>query len=75
MGNYIIAILATYGVASLLSSYDAPLGIFQRLRKKGLPECMVCLSVWIGAPIAYFADIGVLGYFTILGAIIIMDRI
>ncbi len=74
MIEIIIGILGTYGLAALLAEYPGPFGILSKLRKVGMPDCSVCLAVWIAIPIAYFAGIGTLGYLAVIGSVILLER-
>lgn len=75
MIEIIIASLATYGVATLVSEYDGAFNVFTKLRSK-LPalRCMPCAATWIALPIALFMDIGVMGYLAALGIVVAMER-
>lgn len=42
----IMQILAIYGLAKVISSYDGPFHILTRIRN-GKDWCTVCVSVWI----------------------------
>ena len=74
MIELIIATLGTYGPSTLLAEYDGPLDILSKLRKRGLPDCAVCLAVWIAIPVSYFAGIGILGYLAVIGGVILLER-
>lgn len=69
-----LSILAVYGISTLLADYSGAGDIFLKLRKKGVPECSACIGVWIAIPFALFTGIGMLGYFAIVGANVILSR-
>lgn len=73
------ALLATYGVAKLISNYDGLFNVFLWLRNRDsvigkLFSCTVCLAVWVAIPVAYFAGFGVMGYLAIIGSVILIER-
>lgn len=40
--------VATYGIATVITDYDGPFGVFDSLRQKfALFRCSVCLSTWL----------------------------
>lgn len=68
--------LATYGICTLLSEYDAPFNAFANLRAKfRVFGCIGCSSVWISAPLAYFAGLGVIEYLGAIGIVLAIDRL
>jgi hypothetical protein len=71
----VTAIIASFGVSALVSSYDGIFGVFAKLRShiKAL-NCTVCTSVYVAVPIAYFSDIGVIGYLCVIGGVILLER-
>ena len=76
----IIAVLAVYGITTLLIDSDGPFGIFWRLRKKfELFQCFLCLSVWVATIIALLQAHSVGEYLLLTasysGAAIILYRI
>lgn len=76
--NLLIAALATFGLAALISQYDGPDKMFARLRKRDkskLTHCPVCLSVWLAIPISILAGIGLVEYIAIIGIVIIIERL
>ena len=64
MDAFLIGALATYGLAYSVARLDGPFGAFMRLRsltdgpstwlQRGL-HCEICLSFWIGIPVALVA--------------------
>lgn len=47
--HFILAVVATYGITTIITKYDGPGHIFLRLRERHSEfECYVCVSVWIG---------------------------
>lgn len=77
MIELIIAALATYGISKLLVEYDGFGDVFYKLRQielLSMLNCTVCTSVYIAIPIAFFAGVGVLGYFAILGLVILLEK-
>lgn len=75
MIEVILAALATYGIATLVSEYDGPFNVFTELRT-WLPalRCVPCGSVWIAAPIALLSGVGFIGYLAALGIVMVMER-
>lgn len=72
----IIAILATYGLSTLLAEFEGYKDVFVWLRTRIEPlRCAVCASCWIAMPIVLFAGLGLLEYFAIIGSVIILDRL
>lgn len=69
--------IATYGLAVLISDYDGPFDILYSLRGRyyRLFSCHVCLSFWIAIPISIMTEIGLIGYLTALGLVILLERI
>lgn len=72
-----ITALATLGISVIITQYDGPCGIFQKLRSK-IPKspitCTVCLSVWVAIPLSIITEIGLVGYLAVIGFIIIEER-
>lgn len=79
MNEFILAALATFGLAALVSNYDGAFGILLRLRRKfRVLDCTVCLSTWLALPMLYLTSIGemtVVLAFAIIGLVIIAERI
>jgi hypothetical protein len=73
--NIIYAIIATYGIATLLAEYDGPFNVLSKLRNRGMPNCNVCMGVWIAIPLALFLEIGLIGYFVTIGGVVILGRL
>ena len=81
MGELIITTLATYGLSSLLTSYDGPFDVFLKLRElfpRSPLECTVCTSVWVS--IAFFLVLLLgLGYYllplAIVWLVILLERL
>lgn len=73
--DIIIAILATYGIVTLVSQYDGPNDLFKKLRKdKKVFECSVCLTPWIALVPAIFMPLGFFEYLSVVGATVLLDR-
>jgi hypothetical protein len=61
MVDFVIATLATWRLASLLTREEGPYAVFARLRggpeqrgwRRGL-QCLYCTSVWVAAPLTWF---------------------
>lgn len=70
----IIVVLAVYAVSTLLAEYNGFRDIFMKLRKKGLPDCSVCLSVWIAIPISIIAGLSIVEYLSVIGGVILLSR-
>lgn len=67
--------LATYGISTLLSDYDGPLGIFNELRANfSVFRCGVCLSVWVGLVLAILTLTHPMVYLAALGLSILAMR-
>lgn len=77
--NLVIAVVATYGIATVISQYDAPAGLLIRLRSikylQSFLSCAVCLSVWIAIPIAIYSDLNIIKYFATIGFVIVIERL
>ena len=59
--DFIVATLATWRIASLLTREDGPYGLFSRLRgsgsepgPRGALHCLYCTSIWVAAPLTGF---------------------
>lgn len=76
MGEIIISTVALYGISTLISDYPGPFSILSKIKSKlSVARCNICLSVWFGVPIAYYTEIGTIGYLAIIGGVIALDRI
>jgi len=76
MAEFVYAVLATFGVSALISNYDGPQGVLVLLRAHvAAARCCVCLSVWLGIPIALLTGVGVVGYLAIVGTVILLERL
>jgi len=79
--NFLITALAVYGLSSLLTSYDGPRSVFDRLRRKfpsSALQCLICTSVWVSVPmmaLAYFAGIVFVVPFAIIGVVLLLERL
>lgn len=75
MIDVVIAILATYGVSTLVADYDGPRDIFIRLRKRSkFFECAVCLSPWVAVIPALLIGLSFVEYIAVVGGTIIIAR-
>ena len=70
----IVNMLAVYAVSTLLAEYNGFRDIFMKLRKKGLPDCAVCLSVWTAIPAALLTGLSVVEYLAVVGGVILLVR-
>ena len=79
MGDYyttLVAILATYGISTLLSEYNGARDVFVYLRTKmSVFRCTVCLSVWVAVVIALLQGMSFTEYLAVVGGVISLDRI
>lgn len=76
MFDLLLAVLATYGVATLFADYSGPYDIFVRIRTRlELFRCVICLAVWCSVPISHLADIGFVGWLATIGGVILLERI
>lgn len=73
----ITAILATFGIASLLTEYDGPFNAFVRLRGYvgGPFKCLVCLSCWVAIPICIYLGLNFIEYLAVIGGVIFIYRL
>jgi Protein of unknown function (DUF1360) len=60
--RFVLAVLATWRITHLLAAEDGPADVIVRLRRRlgrsfagRLMDCFYCLSVWVAAPLAFFA--------------------
>lgn len=75
MTDIIICALGVYGASVLVSEYDGPLAMFNKLRAKlAALRCVPCASVWIAAPLAFFLGIGITGYLAAIGLVLLAER-
>lgn len=76
MIELLIATLATFGLSALISNYDGPYDVFNKLKSKySVFRCTVCLSVWVAIPISILMYLGIVEYTAIIGAVIIIERL
>lgn len=76
MTDILIVSLATYGMCKLVSEYDGPFNVFQRIRSQFKAFlCLACSSVWVCAPLALFTGLSVVEYFAAIGIVLILDWI
>ena len=81
MIDFIIAALATYGISSLVTSYDGLYEVFLKLRQKyphSAFNCPACLSVWfavIFTLLIYLGFLWLLVPLAIVGVVIILERV
>lgn len=76
MTGILITALAAFAICTLVSEYDGPFNIFQKLRSSfKLFSCLACSSVWVSAPLAYLIGIGIVEYFAAIGLVLLLDRI
>jgi hypothetical protein len=84
--QFILAVLATWRVTHLLASEDGPWDIIVRLRGRlgngvvgSLMDCFQCLSIWIGAPVAFLfshsAGEWMLYWLALSGAACLLERL
>lgn len=77
--NLLIGVLATFGLAALVTNYDGPLSVFISLRSKyRVFECTVCLSVWIAPVILALLALGatwLVWSCAVVGAVILLERL
>jgi len=58
--RFLMAVLATWRLASLLARHDGPRGVLARIRqaarigRAGSVACAKCMGVWIALPFAWF---------------------
>jgi hypothetical protein len=81
----VLAVLATWRVAHLLSSEDGPADLLFRLREKlgstivgQLMDCFYCLSLWVAVPLSFMfthqlAD-GLLTWLALSGGACLLER-
>lgn len=77
MLTLVTAILATYGISKLLTSYSGPYELFSSLRQKyplSPLSCLICTSTWLAAPIAIISGLSIIEYLAILGVIILVEN-
>jgi len=81
----VLAVLATWRVAHLLSSEDGPADLMIHLRRRmgagvagRLMDCFQCLSVWVAVPLAFFVGTGpvdiVVSWLALSGAACLLER-
>lgn len=76
-----LAILATFGISSLLTEYSGFYNIFHKLRYKArgelksMLECMICTAVWLAIPVSIVLGVGFMGYLAVIGGVILLERI
>lgn len=75
MFDIVISTLGVYGISVLLAEYSGPKNIFLKLREKGLPDCVPCLSVYIAIIPVLSLSMSFFEYLAIIGATIIIERI
>lgn len=76
MIEIITAIIATYGTAALIVSYDGPYDLLFKLRSKVKPfRCVVCTSVWLAIPVSLFSGLTFIEYLAVIGGVILLDWI
>jgi len=78
---FLITALSVYGLASLITGYDGPKGMFLKLRNKypySAINCTVCLSCWIALPMILtgaYLGLAFLAPFAIVGVVILLERL
>ena len=81
MFELIVLCLATYGLSSLLTSYDGPGDAFLKLRNKyprSALKCNVCTSVYVGTVLFFMAWFGLAIFLVplaIVGFVIILEDV
>jgi hypothetical protein len=75
MIEIIVASMAVFGMAALISTYDGPFDILALAREQvGMLACTVCLSVWIIAGM-FLAGVPFGECCAVIGGVIILERI
>lgn len=77
MQSILIAILASYSVAVIVSEYDGPLDIFYNLRRSRLSalfSCSVCLGVYVSIVFSMALSVGLVGCFAVIGGVTLLAR-
>ena len=75
--NILLAILATYSIATLLSEYDGPFEIFFKARRSRLSPlltCGVCVGTWVAIPISIALNLSPMEYLAVTGGVILLSR-
>lgn len=67
--------LGGYGITLLVTEYDGPFNVFDKLRRYKLFTCFACLSVWVVAGVAYMSGLEVSGYLAAVGMVLLADRV
>mgnify|MGYP001572792784 FL=1 len=60
--TFALAALAVYRISRMITDEEGPFMVFSRLRGLAQPdtwigrglECIICVSVWVALPIAYY---------------------
>jgi hypothetical protein len=82
--RFVLAVLATWRIAHLLTSEDGPANLVTRLRifvaespLAGVMDCFGCLSLWVAVPLAFFVSSRLLelivGWLAIAGAAFLLQ--
>lgn len=77
MQSILIAILASYSIAIIVTEYDGPLGVFYSIRRSFLGDlfgCAVCLGVYTSVIFSIGSGFSVIEYFAVVGGVTILAR-
>ncbi|HBQ29364.1 hypothetical protein HX99_03935 [Peptococcaceae bacterium SCADC1_2_3] len=83
--HFILATLVTWRITHLIAKEDGPGQIIFFIRKRlgrgfwgQLMDCFNCLSIWVGAPLAFFigesAALKIMVWLALSGAAIIIEK-
>ena len=84
--NLITGWMATFGLSFAIALTEGPFGLFKRARikietktkaewvKAGV-RCPICISFWVGIPVAYGMDGGVVMWLSSLGFVCVVTSL
>lgn len=72
--DIVFTALGTYGLATLVTDYSGPFNLFVYLRKKGVPDCNVCVATWLLLPVLLLVMAGLGVPLAALGLMMILAR-